>query len=308
MANTHKTIADYEGLERSRNEGRTTSLDEIDFLMPFTGPTTAEEWHDGQISKPRLPRPISELHGYAYNSRKKAYVVFYIFLGHPGELPGQEIRHTEMRMWEMITDSWITTGNAPDSLRYVAFSDIINMTVRGLIEEEWAHQESLAADDDGTGGGGGQREFGIERQRMLTITPTTGARTWNRNPFIRSGVRVATALSTASRSGSRGRTVTCVKAHLIRRDEVEMDMVLEFKNGEPGQETYREELVRRAEPMVAHNVEQKQAARAAGREWENLIFLPPRTLSDSEKASDGSNSASDGSSNAASHGSGGASR
>ncbi|KAJ4391029.1 hypothetical protein N0V93_004642 [Gnomoniopsis smithogilvyi] len=237
------------GLQR-REEGFSTSLDNFEFLVPFSGPNTATEWQFRRIVEPQLPAALQNLQKYAYSSDKKAYVVFEALLE-----VGDGMRITEMRLWQMIVDNWTASGNPQDSLRYVGFASIVNETVALLIEDEFQATQ-------------GQGEFGTDVQRMLTITPEIG-RTWERNPFIRMGVRIATSLSTPHK------TVMCVKAHLIKRHEVGIYMVLELKNGEPGQENYREELLRKVEPMVAYNLEQKQAARAAGKEWEEVVFLLP---------------------------------
>lgn len=237
-----------------RREGGFSSqsaLDTLEFLVPFSGPNTALEWQFRRIIGPELPAALENLQKYAYSSEKKAYVVLEVLL----EI-GEEMRITEMRLWQMIVANWIASGNSSDSLRYVAYASIVNDTVGQLIEEEFRLAQ-------------GHQEFGTNVQRMLTITPETG-RTWTRNPFIRIGMRIATSLSTPEK------TVTCVKAHLIKRHEIGLYLVLEFKNGELGQENYREELMRKVEPMVAYNLEQKQAARAAGKEWEEVVFLPPQ--------------------------------
>lgn len=249
----HRSIEEY-GLQRSE-EGISRYLDSFDCLVPFSGPTRNREWHFRRVFDSQPSERVEDLHKYAYNPLKKAYVVFEVFLE-----DDEGNRFTEMRFWQMFRDSWMVSGNSPDSLRFVAFANIVNKTVRGLFREEWTYQESQTQ---------GQREYGTPEQRILTII-SSNSTTWDRNPFIRSGVRIAESLSTATRP------LICEKAHLIRLYGVVFYLVLEFKNGDRGQENYRERLMRILEPMISHNLEQKQAARAAGQEWEDIIFLPPQ--------------------------------
>ncbi|CAN8097543.1 unnamed protein product [Discula destructiva] len=244
--------------------GFSQDLDHFVFLVPFSGPTAQSEWNFRRVLAPQLipENPQSaNLFKYAFNSVKKAFVVFDVFLA-----DDDGDRFTDMRLWQMLQDSWMATGNCEASLRYVAFHYIVNEAVRDLISEEWEYQVRSRAS-----GGGGQREYGTSRQRMLTITGDNSP-TWARNVFIRSGVRLAESLCTAEK------ILTCEKVHLIRRDETLMYMVLEFKNGGQDQENYREGLLHQAATMVEYNLLQKQAARAAGEEWESVVFIPPGTF------------------------------
>lgn len=234
--------------------GSSTSFDSLEFLVPFLGSNSAEEWEFHRIHSPQLPPALGNLHKYACNSQKKVYVVLEAFLEFGGE-----VRITEMRLWQMIADGWTVSGTATSSLRYVGFADIINPTVISLMDEEWAHQLSQNREELGTG-----------VQRVLTITPEN-SQTWGRNPFIRCGVRVAASLSTADK------TVKCVKAYLIKRHDIGRYMLLEFSDNGSGQvNNIREALMRKVETLTDHNLEQKQTARAAGDEWEEVIFLSPQ--------------------------------
>lgn len=238
-------MEDY-GLQRMQS-GFSTSLESLEFLVPFLGSNTPEEWQFRRVHDPQLNPAMRNLHKYACSSQKKAYVVLEAFLEF-----GDETRITEMRLWQMIVDSWTVAGNTVDSLRYVAFSDIINPTVTALIDEEWAHQLSL-----------GQKELGTEVQSVLTVTPETG-KTWGQNPFIRCGMRVAASLSTADK------TMQCVKAYLIKRHEIGRYMLLEFTNGDSGQVNNNRE-------KVMHKVEQRHEESAAGEELDEVDFLSPQT-------------------------------
>lgn len=234
---------------------------EYEFLIPFAGPQedAADDWTCSRIEDPSVTREERDrepwgLHQYAINNDQKAYVVFSADLQ---ETVKPFARKTAMGLYQMVAANWLHAGNAPDSLRFVAFSIITNQAVRDAVREEWTHQA-----------GQGVTPFGSRVQKMLTVTPANSI-TWDRNYFIRSGIKMARVLSTPER------TLTLEKAHLIRRNNNERFMVLEFKNGDEGQENYRESLIREADTMVRHNLEEKQARRTAGLEWENVIFLPP---------------------------------
>lgn len=241
-----RSLEDY-GLQRMQS-GFPTSLEPLDFLVPFLGSNTPEDWQFRRVHDPQLTPALRNLHKYACSSQKKAYVVLEAFLEFGGE-----VRITEMRLWQMITDSWTVSGNAVDSLRYVAFAHIINPTVTALMDEGWAQQLSL-----------GQKELGTEVQRVLTITSETG-KTWGQNPFIRCGMRVAASLSTADKA------VQCVKAYLIKRHDIGRYMLLEFTNGNSCQ------VDNDHEKEMLNVEEQKQAARVAGKDEEEVLFLSPRT-------------------------------
>lgn len=246
-----RTIEEF-GLVRS-DHGFTRPLEDFLFLIPFSGRhSNPREWRDWQFRRIVLPRlvpgspDLGDLHRYAYNSTKKNYVLFDVFLEDDGD------RLTNMYLSQMLLDCWMESGNTNDSLRYLGIDNIVNEPVRDLITEEWAHQTEE--------GGDRQHEFGTPAQRMITIMPSNST-TWAQNAFIRAGVRLASMLSTDDR------ILTCEKAHLIKRSGKDL-MVLEFKNGDPGQENYMEQLMRLAEPMIESSIDQKQAAaaQAAGEE------------------------------------------
>lgn len=241
-----RSLEDY-GLQRTQS-GFSTSLEPLEFLVPFLGSNTPEEWQFRRIYDPQLSPALKNLHKYACSSRKKAFVVLEAFLEFGGE-----VRITEMRLWQMIVDSWTMSGNTFDSLRYVGFVDIINPTVITLMDEEWAHQLSQ-----------GQKELGTEVQRVLTITPETG-KTWGQNPFIRCSMHVAASLSTADK------TVQCVKAYLIKRRDIGRYILLEFSSDDSSQVNNHCE-------KEMHKVEEKKhAALVAGEEVEEATSLSPQT-------------------------------
>lgn len=239
--------ADREAAEKNR------LLNQLRFMVPLAGPFTADDWQFFRIIDPNIPR-FQQLRrtlvSYAVNSTTKALVVFSAYL--------QEVnrteRFTEMRLWEMLADCWAASGNAADELRFVGYPIIVNNAILAAIEEERTYQEAQAA---------GQREWRVGRQRTLTVTQAN-ATNWADNIFIRSGVRLAARLSTPDR------VVTCEKAHLFR-ERWNQGMVLEFKNGDAGQENYRERLIAAAEPMILHNILQKRTLQAAGRDWEGVV-------------------------------------
>lgn len=241
MAQQRSTIEDF-GIVRGDQESY--HPDAYTFLIPFTGPLIDEnEWISRQI---RLPDDTDSwgLQRYAINSTKKVYVVFSAFLLSAREDGG---RKTRMRLWQMIVANWIEASNTPDSLRYLGVSHVVNMQVRKLLAAEWKHQVAQ-----------GQVVFGTPHHRMLTIRPSNSINTFESNAFVRSGLRVAESLSTAET------TLTLNQVHLIRTPEernVQWHLVLEFKTGEPGQESYREKLMRRLLPMVNDKLQSMQNER-----------------------------------------------
>lgn len=246
-----RTIEDF-GL--ARIEGQPEDRNSYNFLVPFAGPMSGSEWIWRQINNPSDQDPYGLLQ-YAINSPKKAFIVHAAFLTTASALTG---RKTDMRLWQMIADSWVAAGNRSDSLRYLAVSLIVNADIRTNIDSEWKHQEDQ----------GQQMPFGTDYE-ILTITRRNTSVTFDQNHFVRSAVRVAEALSTVEK------IVTVEKVHLVRAQHHGRYMVIEFRNGDAGQETYREKLIRKFVPMVTYQLEQKIAERQAGREWENIVFLPP---------------------------------
>lgn len=239
MAQERRTIEEF-GLERREDDSHYE--EEYSFLVPFAGPLTEAEFLNRQNSLPDSVDPYG-VHQYAINSTKKIYVVYTAFLLDPTTPTG---RSTEMRLWQMIVANYIHAGNTPDSLRYLGISHIVNLPVRIALKAEWAHQLSQ-----------GQEPYGTPIHRMLTITAANSFNTWTNNTFCRSGLRVAESLSTAEKP------LTLDKVHLIRIGEMDgpdvtiiWDLVMDFKNGDAGQESYRERLIRELLPMVAHIQEQ----------------------------------------------------
>lgn len=253
MAQPRETIEDF-GLER--NEREANYLDEYTFLIPFAGPMKEEaDWQclkienlnegidvlvDGRIVCARDP---GGLHQYAVHSPKQAYVVFTADLR---ETVAPFERRTPVRLWEMIVANWVHSSHATDSLRFVAFSNIINQDVRDVMREEWIHQIAQ-----------GQTPFGTRTQKMLTVTPTNSI-TWNKNYFIRTGAHIAETLSTPEK------TLTLEKAHIIRRVNNERFIVLEFKNGADCQENHRQSPARQLQPATPHKVQENKATQSAG--------------------------------------------
>lgn len=214
-----RTIESF-GLVRS-DRGFTRPLDAFLFLVPFSGPhSNPREWREWQFRRIVLPGlvpgspDIGDLHRYAYNSTKKIYVLFDIFLVDDG------VRLTKMWLSQMLQDCWMESGNRNDSLRYLGIDNIVNETVQELITQEWAHRGREGEDQ--------QHPFGTPTQKMITLTPSDSI-TWARNTFIQAGVRLAAMLST------HDRILTCKKAHLIKRGRMDL-MVLEFDNGDSEQD------------------------------------------------------------------------
>lgn len=266
---TERRLIEEFGLQRTdENAQYIWDIIGLRLLLPFTGPidedTWEQEWPSRRIVSAEQDSADDDFLRYAYHSDHKACVIYEASLEQ--ELEGRRsIRRTNKCLWQMVQDNWLASGNPADSLRYLMFATIVNTTVQESIHAEFDYQ--LTQDQ-------GQRPWGTRQTNILTTTPDNSM-TWGLNPFIRSGVHLATSLSTADR------TLTCEKAHLIKRyDGVSMYMVLEFKNGDSGQQNYIDYITQLAEPMVAANIEQMEKARAAGLPWEGEVFSPLPTSDD----------------------------
>lgn len=256
---TERRLVEEFGLQRTdENAQQPVDVLGLRIFLPFIGPFNEDDWEKEWQSRRILSvhkNPEDEDYlRYAYNSDHKAFVIYDASLAQD---PEGTARRTEMRLWQMVQDSWVASGNSSDSLRFLMFSTIVNPVIQASLQAEWDHQLAQAK---------GQRAWGTRQTRILTVTPDNSG-TWGQNPFIRSGSRLALSLSTAER------TLTCEKAHLVERyGGVAVYLMLEFKNGDPGQENYREQLIRMADLMIAANLEQKEAARDAGLPWEGEVF------------------------------------
>lgn len=105
-------------------------------------------------------------------------------------------RYTDMRLWQLIIDGWITEVGMipPSNLRYLSCCSIVNgPMVRAIKREIDDHVSRGDAAPD---------------QQVVTIN--SSARTLHDNPFIRVGEKVASALSAIS-----GQAITIIKAHLV---------------------------------------------------------------------------------------------
>lgn len=230
MAQQRGTIEEF-GILRIEEESHYPH--EYTFLVPFAGPMTVEaEWINRQNRRPVDTDPWG-LHQYAINTSKRVYVLYGAFLQSADEKDG---RKTRMRLWQLIVANWVDAGNSPDSLRYLGVSMIVNIEVRELLAIEWQYQIDH-----------GQQTFGTPLVRMLTITRANSLNTWSHNTFVRSGLRVAESLSSSEKN------LMLDKVHLIQDrvgTVVMWNLVLEFNNCDPGQENYREKLIRSLLPMI----------------------------------------------------------
>lgn len=119
----------------------------------------------------------------------------------------------DMRLWQMIVDSWTAAGGRPEALRHLAFHHIVNDAANAAISRAFDRRDAQPG-------------------QTVVITPDDGDM-WATNPFARCGSAVARAL----RAATPGQRAVPVRAHLqcpaARDERAQVHMVVEFGSDEP---------------------------------------------------------------------------
>lgn len=162
----------------------------FDFITPQVGPTpySSPGWAFRYVQAQNYDENPDLEVGYAVSLSRNAMVFFNVFLEENGT------RLTDMRLWELIIDSWIFEGGNPNSLRYIGLADIINPVIVRQIKREIGDQVSRGRATRG-------------QQEQVTVEP--GCLTWKENPFIRCCENVARGLR-----GIDNQAITVTRAHL----------------------------------------------------------------------------------------------
>lgn len=135
----HQTLAGF-GLIRKF----TTSFADLrlQFVDPVIGETNSKDWRFCNITDPLNP---NLRFSYAVCVSKGALVLLETTLTN-GRDPSDElyIRYTSMRLWELIVDCWTDAAQTNAiSLCWIGISDIVNMDVRHMIQNEIeCHEQS----------------------------------------------------------------------------------------------------------------------------------------------------------------------
>lgn len=141
----------------------------------------------------------------------KAYIVATDFLHKPvWPRPGE--RYTDMRLADMIVDSFLVAGGRANGLRFLGINWIVDLEARismfEAFEDATAEQKSSVKIQD-------------KRAKVVTLAPSADSG----NPFVKCASRVAEALSAAS-----GETIIFKTVNLVReRESNAHHMVCEFE-------------------------------------------------------------------------------
>lgn len=209
----HKTIADF-GLSRGTTD---PDIDAFrDAIIPLLGTLDDTTWIRRYVEDPNNEDMEID---YTLSLSLKTLIITSAFLE-----DNSANRHTDMRLWQLIVDGWVTEGGMiqPNTLRYLGCCSVINAPIGRAIKREINDQVN--------------RGNAAPAQEIVTVG--SDARTWRDNPFIRVGENVARALSALS-----GLTITVTRAHLIwlghgqGSGAEDLSIVLELGSGSDAEDT-----------------------------------------------------------------------
>lgn len=202
-----KTVAEYQLTRKQEDDFDSHTYA---FMTPFL-PGGLPTWTPYGIAMSMSTGTLRQLHEYLVSLEAQAYIVATAFLHEPGK---PEARRTEMRLSDMIVDSYIAAGGKPETLRFLGINWIVNQGALEAIDGEFAHavpEPVVVAEEGG-------------EARVVKITPAGKSD----NPFTRCAVRVAEGLSAAS-----GVRVVLKTVSMIRTAKFVYHMVCEFQLEEP---------------------------------------------------------------------------
>lgn len=208
MSQPRQKISDFR-LKRELSSTLDTTV--YDFLVPFVGPPIgASDWKVYNIHRADDNRFLLK---YAISIEKQTLLVINVEL----EDGTSSIRYTNMRLKEMILDSWIVEGGSPDAFKYLGIWRITNEDVtEHMIHEYIAHHGSLDKEDE------------------MILEPKEGTSCHN-NTFFRCGISLARELQRLSNEHLEMKKAYYLK---IGKDEDDLIfyMVMQFGKEEEAEE------------------------------------------------------------------------
>lgn len=104
----------------------------LDFLEPTIGQSDVTTWLTNMIYCTHTNRNILT---YMMNVNLGTFVIISANTATTGEQQQQE-RYTNARLWQLVVDSWVAGGGAPNNLRWLGVRQIINtVTVPFILRE-----------------------------------------------------------------------------------------------------------------------------------------------------------------------------
>lgn len=200
-----RSISHFQLYQKAKIISRYTRSFDSDFLRPFLGATTADDWSFYIIYTLRSGDPVLT---YATNLPEKTYLILNTQLGHQ-----DNTRKTGMRLHEMIRSTWAAqVASRLTELRYVGIHQIEDDDARTAISNAFTSAISQGASP-------ALSQVTVSGDRNSSVY-------WKDNPYI------AVACGVAG-------DPAWVTAHLIRENADScspMHMFIEIGAGQPAQE------------------------------------------------------------------------
>lgn len=205
----HQTVTQYQLIRR---DVCLLGKDTYSFMAPFLS-SKAPAWSSYSITERNKYNP---LHKYHVSLKSQTYIVATAFF-HPAGKPDH--RYTDMRLSNMIVDSFLSAGGQADRLQFLGINCIVNKFALASMAEDFrtaTDEQRSAVVIDG------------KEAQVVTFTPSK----MSENPFVRCAGRVAEALSDAA-----GKMVLVKAVSLVRQGAGDdgatvHHMVCEFGLGE----------------------------------------------------------------------------
>lgn len=207
MSQQRQTISDF-GLTRKLSTDRLETTI-YNFLTPFTGvPFDVAQWKLYEIDVRDDKKFLLQ---YAVSVEKATFLVIN------AELENEDTgaRYTNMRLHEMILDSWIAESGSPTDLQYLCLWRITNEgTFEHMIDTYMTHHGSLC------------------RGNQVTLNPEEGT-AFHDNMFLRCGLSLVRELQRLSNGDLKVR-----KAYYLKSGTDEDDLIFHvvIKFGRVGEE------------------------------------------------------------------------
>lgn len=140
---------------------------------------TVLDWTSHEVRKGPSP-----LHNYTLSRKAQTYIIEGIFLHTPDD---PQDRYTDARLWQIVVDGWLRAGAKLADLRFIGVHWVENAAAKASMRDgEFGNVTASKL----------HRVFDLneDEAQMITLTPSS-ADCWEDHPFIRSGIRVAAALT-----------------------------------------------------------------------------------------------------------------